>query len=150
MNTPKDIPNKLGIRVENIQAILSVKDMNVSRAFYKEILGFEEAEWGTDVFTSVNRENAGIYLCKGTQGNPGTWIWIGFDGDIFKLEEDLKAKGVKIKQEPTNYSWALEMQIEDPDGHVLRFGTDPNDNEPFVDSQFNSTNPDVREHELDF
>jgi len=25
----------------------------------------------------------------------------------------------------------MEMQIEDPDGHVLRLGTDPNENEPF-------------------
>jgi len=104
---------------------MAVADMNVSKAFYVGILGFEEAEWGTDDFTSVNRENAGIYLCKGAQGNPGMWIWVGFDGDIFKLHDELKAKGVKIKLPPTNYSWAMEMQIVDPDGHVLRFGTDP-------------------------
>ena len=24
-----------------------------------------------------------------------------------------------------NYSWAYEMRIEDPDGHVLRFGSEP-------------------------
>jgi len=33
----------------------------------------------------------------------------------------------------------LEMQVEDPDGHVLRFGTDPNKNEPFVDNEAQST-----------
>jgi len=126
----KDIRDRLGIRIEGIQTILSVKDMNTSRVFYKDILGFEEVEWGTDDFTSVNRENAGIYLCKEAQGNPGTWIWVGFDGDIFKLHDDLRAKGVKIRKAPTNYSWAMEMQIEDPDGHVLRFGTDPV-SEPF-------------------
>jgi hypothetical protein len=26
---------------------------------------------------------------------------------------------------PTNYSWAVEMQIEDPDGNVLRLGSEP-------------------------
>jgi hypothetical protein len=36
---------------------------------------------------------------------------------------------------PSNYSWAMEMQIEDPDGHVLRFGTDPDHDEPFLDRQ---------------
>jgi hypothetical protein len=28
---------------------------------------------------------------------------------------------------------ALEMHVEDPDGHVLRFGTDPDYNKPFLD-----------------
>jgi catechol 2,3-dioxygenase-like lactoylglutathione lyase family enzyme len=114
--------------------------MNLNRAFYKDILGFEEVDWGTDHFTSVNRENAGIYLCKGAQGNPGTWFWVGFDGDIFKLHDDLKEKGVKIRNAATNYSWAMEMQVEDPDRHVLRFGTDPNYDELFVDEPINGGN----------
>ena len=133
MNSNEATQNKLQFRIENIQPILSVKDMNASRHFYKDILGFEEAVWGTDDFTSVNRDNAGIYLCKGGQGNPGTWLWLGFDGDIFQLHDQLKAKGVAIQQAPVNYSWALEMHIEDPDGHVLRFGTDPDYNKPFSD-----------------
>jgi len=56
--------NKLNFRIENIQTILSVKDMAVSRAFYIDILGFTEADWGDDQFTSINRDNSGIYLCK--------------------------------------------------------------------------------------
>ena len=85
---------------------------------------------GKDDFTSINRDESGIYLCKGGQGNPGTWVWIGFDGDIFKLHDELKERGVTIRQPPISHSWAMEMHIEDPDGHVLRFGTDPNYNEP--------------------
>lgn len=123
----------LNIRIEGLQIILSVKDMNASRAFYTDILGFMEQPWGTDDFTSVNRENAGIYLARGAQGNPGTWLWVGFDGDIYRLHADLLAKGVRIRQAPTNYSWALELQVEDPDGHVLRFGTDPDPGRPFAD-----------------
>jgi catechol 2,3-dioxygenase-like lactoylglutathione lyase family enzyme len=120
----------LDIHIENIQPILSVKDMNISRAFYVDILGFEEAEWGDNNFTSISRDNCGIYLCRGEQGNPGTWIWIGFDGDIFSLYNELREKGVAIRQPPISHPWAMEMQIEDPDGHVLRFGTDPV-SEPF-------------------
>jgi catechol 2,3-dioxygenase-like lactoylglutathione lyase family enzyme len=128
-----NIQNKLAYRIENIQPILSIKDMAASRYFYKEILGFEEADWGNDGFSAFNRDRSGIYLCKGGQGNSGTWIWVGFDGDIFSLHQELLTKGVKIKQPPLNFSWALEMHIEDPDGHILRFGTDPNENEPFLD-----------------
>jgi predicted lactoylglutathione lyase len=122
---------KLSFRVENIQPILSVKNIEASRVFYIELLGFQEAPWGDDNFTSVSRDNCGIYLCKGVQGNTGTWIWIGFDGDILALHDQFRSKGIKIIQPSVNYSWAMEMRIEDPDGHVLRFGTDPNNNKPF-------------------
>lgn len=121
------------LRIENIAPILNVKDMSRSLSFYVGILGFRNAEWGDDNFTSVNRDNTGLYLCRGGQGLPGTWVWIGFDGDIFSLHESLTSKGVTIKLPPTNFSWAYEMQVEDPDGHILRFGTDPSDKEPFAD-----------------
>lgn len=123
----------LNFRVENVTPILRVKDMSRSIAFYTDILGFRNAEWGDENFTSVNRDGKGIYLCRGEQGVAGTWIWIGFDGNIFSLYQSLMSKGVKIKLPPTNFTWALEMQVEDPDGHVLRFGTDPNEKEPFAD-----------------
>lgn len=123
----------LNFRIENVAPILYVKDMPRSLAFYVDLLGFKNAEWGNDDFTNINKNNSGLYLCKGAQGSPGTWIWIGFDGDIFSLHEKFKSQGVSIKLPPTNFSYAYEMQIIDPDGHVLRFGTDPNENEPFVE-----------------
>ena len=123
----------LSFRIENVTPVLCVQDMSRSLAFYVDILGFKNAEWGDENFTSVGRDNSGLYLCKGGQGNPGTWIWIGFDGDIFSFHQQLISKGVTIKLPPTNFSWAYEMRIADPDGHVLRFGTEPNNQEPFAD-----------------
>ena len=116
----------VNVRVENITPVLYIADMARSLAFYVGILGFQNAEWGDENFTSVNRDGSGLYLCKGGQGSPGTWIWIGFNGDIFSLHEELKSEGVKIVLPPTKFSWAHEMQVQDPDGHILRFGTDPN------------------------
>jgi catechol 2,3-dioxygenase-like lactoylglutathione lyase family enzyme len=125
----------LSFRLKNITPVLYVKDMSRSLAFYVDILGFKNAEWGDENFASVSRNNSGgLYLCKGAQGNPGTWIWIGFDGDIFSLHQQLISKGVTIKLPPTNFSWAYEMRVEDSDGHILRFGTEPNDKEPFADT----------------
>ena len=123
----------LNFRLENVTPILNVKDISKSLEFYVNILGFKNAEWGDHNFTSINRDNTGLYLCRGGQGVSGTWVWMGFDGDMFSLHQKLKSFGVKIKLPPTNFSWAYEMQVEDPDGHVLRFGTDPNDKEPFAD-----------------
>jgi hypothetical protein len=108
--------------------------MAVSIDFYVNTLGFTESEWGKGTsFTSVSRNKSGIYLCQADQGCPGTWVWVGFDGDMQALFSELRSKGVIILEPPTNYSWAMEMKIMDPDGHVLRFGTDPDDRQPFVD-----------------
>ena len=128
-----DTNEKKQIRIEGITVILNVKDISVSKDFYIGILGFREVDWGNNNLTCIEGDKASIYLCKGDQGCKGTWVWVGFDGDIFSLHDELMAKGVVIRQKPTNFSWALEMHIEDPDGHVLKFGTDPDNNEPFLD-----------------
>jgi predicted enzyme related to lactoylglutathione lyase len=111
-------------RFENSAPILKVADMSVSVRYYVEVLGFKNADWGSDDFTSVNRDRAGIYLCRGGQGQAGTWAWIGVD-DVEALYEEYQASGAKIRHAPRNYPWALEMKVEDPDGHVLRFGSEP-------------------------
>lgn len=120
-------------RLECINPILNVKDIAVSKMFYVDLLGFKAAEWGDDNFTCITRDKTSIYLCRGAQGQSGTWLWVGFDGDIFALYDGLKSKGVTIKHPPSNYSWAFEMHVEDPDGHILRFGTNPDGNAPFLD-----------------
>lgn len=112
------------VRYENSQPILRVENMEASLRFYVGVLGFANARWGNDNFTSVNRDGAGIYLSRGAQGRGGAWVWLGVE-DVEVIYKDLKARGVTIRMPPTNYSWALEMQIEDPDGNVLRLGSEP-------------------------
>src|SRR4051812_43835330 len=116
--------------VDCIIPILSVKDLPASMRFYIEMLGFK-LDWQTAMFASVSRDRHAIMLCQGEQGNAGTWIWIGVD-DIELLFKDLSAKGVKIRREPMNFSWAHEMQVEDPDGHVLRVGSDTKKDLPII------------------
>jgi catechol 2,3-dioxygenase-like lactoylglutathione lyase family enzyme len=112
------------IRLEGIQPILRVEDMQASLRFYVDVLGFNNAPWGTDDFTSINHPGGSIYLCRGDQGRGGAWLWMGVD-DVEKLHGQLQSRGVRIRLGPTNYPWALEMHVEDPDGNVLRFGSDP-------------------------
>ena len=95
-----------------------------SLRYYVDVLGFSNADWGGDDFTCVTRDNAGIYISEGDQGQPGTWAWIGVE-NVEALYEEYKAKGATILHPPENYAWALEMKVGDPDGHVLRFGSDP-------------------------
>ena len=118
-------------RFECSTPILMVANMARSLEYYIEVLGFTNADWGSDDFTCVNRDRAGIYLCQGAQGQPGTWVWIGVD-DVEALHAEYQARGALIRHAPQNYPWALEMKVDDPDGHVLRFGSDWKSDEPFV------------------
>ena len=40
------------------------------------------------------------------------------------------AKGAVIRDPPQNFEWAYEFQVEDPNAHVLRFGSEPKPNMP--------------------
>lgn len=112
------------VRLEGIQPILRVENRQATLRFYLDILGVQNANWGSKEFTSVSRDGARLYLCQGGQGKGGAWVWIGVD-DVCRLHEELKARGVAIRL--PHYPGALEMQIEDPDGSVLRLGSEPRD-----------------------
>jgi predicted enzyme related to lactoylglutathione lyase len=116
------------IGVECITPILSVRSVSSSIRYYVDVLGFA-VDWGGEdasEMASVSRDGHAIMLCQGGQGQPGTWIWIGVE-DIEPLFERFQSQGAKVRQRPINHPWAYEMQIEDPDGHVLRFGSEPRD-----------------------
>jgi len=127
--------NATKTKFENANPILSVGDLVVSVSYYVETLGFASAHWGSNIFTSVTRDRAGIYLCQGGQGRPGTWVWIGVE-DVATLYEEYTASGARILRAPQNYPWAFEMHVEDPDGHVLRFGSKPRTDRPFAIADF--------------
>jgi catechol 2,3-dioxygenase-like lactoylglutathione lyase family enzyme len=121
---PMATPINAGLPVECINPILRVADIAASLRFYVDVLGFANAPWGGADFTCVSRDGASIYLCRGDQGRGGAWIWVGVQ-DVAVLHAALIARGVAIRKPPTKHPWALEMELEDPDGNVLRLGSDP-------------------------
>ena len=137
---PSDEPEWAGVRYmersinrtrfEAAEPILRVEDMSVSLRYYVDVLGFENAPWGSDNFTRVSRDAAGIYLSEGDQGHAGTWAWIGVE-DVAALHAEYVKSGATILHAPRNYPWAYEMKVQDPDGHVLRFGSEPREHIPF-------------------
>jgi predicted enzyme related to lactoylglutathione lyase len=106
------------------QPILRIADMACALDFYVGKLGFANAPWAYPDFTSVNRDAAGVYLCLNGQGDGRAWIWIGVT-NADALHAELATKGVAIRMPPTTYPWAREFHVEDPDGNVIRFGSDP-------------------------
>lgn len=122
-------PNSVRTRFEHANPILRVENMSRSVRYYEDALGFSLEERSGDDFACVTRDGAAIYLSKGDQGAPGTWVWIGVD-DVAALREEYRGSGAQVSQEPVNYPWAYEMQVIDPDGHALRFGSEPRDDIP--------------------
>ena len=123
-----------GCKLERIVPILNVKNLAASVDYYVNVLSFtKDWDWGDPPnFAGVSRDDCSIMLCEGGQGSAGTWIWIGVeDAETFYAE--YKACGAAIHQTPTNYPWAYEFKIEDPDGHVLRIGSSPKADQPFVE-----------------
>ena len=109
--------------------ILHVKDVRASIDHYVNVLGFKKDwEWeNPPTFASVSRDHVSIFFCQGAQGNAGTWMSIFVD-DVDELHEEYKKSGATIRQPPTNFPWGMrEMNIEDPDGHRLRMGTETHD-----------------------
>ena len=121
--TPKTI-------FEGSAPILRVANMKTSLSYYVEILGFQNADWGSDDFARIKRDQATIFLCQGGQGQVGTWIWVGVE-NVDELYEEYKTSGAQILHGPRNYPWALEMHVKDPNGHVIRFGSEPLIDRPF-------------------
>jgi len=108
--------------------ILRVRDLRASLDHYVRLLGFR-VDWQAPFMAQVSRGRAALMLCEGGQGHPGTWVWIGVH-DAEALFAELSASGATIRLPPTNYPWALEIHVEDPDGHVLRLGSEPRDDRP--------------------
>lgn len=121
--------------LENCDPILNVKDFRASLTYYENVLGFKREPWVSAgaTFGQIKRDNASIYLAQGEQGRAATWIWIGCHA-AEAVYDEIMPKGAIIHQPLTNYSWALELRARDPDGHVLRFGSDAKSDQPFADA----------------
>lgn len=112
--------------IENTIPILNVADLAASCEFYESVLGFAK-DWVADVdgdkVAGISCDGSTIYLCEGSQGVKGSWIWMGVEEESY-FAAVIEA-GATIVQEATNYPWAYELRIADLDGNVIRLGTEP-------------------------
>ena len=116
------------VAFEGVTPILRVRNLAASVEYYVQKLGFM-IDWQAPYFLSVSRGRCHIFLSEGDQGSPGGWVWIGVD-DADALLEEYRVTGANIRHPPTNYDWAYEMQVEDPDGNILRMGSDQKQGQP--------------------
>ncbi|MFY9843661.1 MAG: VOC family protein [Terriglobales bacterium] len=122
---PESATNSLGSAIP----VFRVKDVDASIAYYLNALGFELRWRAPDGFACVAREKCSIFLTDDNQSQPRMWVWIGVQ-DVRALHDEYVTSGGKIRNPPNNFEWALEMQVEDLDGNVLRIGSDAEKEKP--------------------
>jgi predicted lactoylglutathione lyase len=116
------MPN-LSPQVECTIPVLPVRDLDRTTAFYTKVLGFKVDWIGQEkLAASVSRDGRPIMFLKHDNWPGPAWVWIGADESLF---ESFRAAGAKVRQEPTNQTWAYEMKFEDPDGNILWLATGP-------------------------
>jgi predicted enzyme related to lactoylglutathione lyase len=109
--------------------IFWVSNVNASVQYYEKALGFKLLFGSENWFASVAREGCNIFLTSDKQSQPRMWIYVGVQ-DVRALHAELVQSGARIRNPPNNFDWALEMQVEDLDGNVLRLGSDPEKDQP--------------------
>ena len=109
--------------------VFRVKDVDASIAYYLNALSFELRWRSGDGFACVARDKCSISLTDDNQSQPRMWIWIGVQ-NVRDLHQQYISAGANIRNPPNNFEWALEMQVEDLDGNVLRIGSDPEEDKP--------------------
>jgi uncharacterized glyoxalase superfamily protein PhnB len=120
------------VRFREATPILRVADLDRSLAYYVDALGFD-LQWRFDDFASVCRGDATLMLSEGSQGQPGTWVYLAVS-DADALHDELRGRGATIRHPPRNFPWgSRELHVFDPDGHVLRLGADADPDEPLGD-----------------
>ena len=103
--------------------ILCVRNFREAREYYTKKLFFDlRWEWDKPPsFGCVALGQVEIFFCLKSQGQPGMWMSIFMD-DVDDYFERIRRAGADVISAPKDYPWGCrEMQVRDPNQHVIRF-----------------------------
>jgi hypothetical protein len=115
--------NGAKISAECLTPILYVRDFAEAMNYYTGKLLFERLwDWGSPPsFGAVRLGKVEIFFCLGDQGHPGTWLSIFVD-DVDDYFERITRLGAEVIEGPKDFPWGCrEVQVRDPNQHVIRF-----------------------------
>lgn len=127
----------------NLSAVrVFVKDVAEAKVFYAERLGLRLTHADLEPGVCILDEGGAQLIVEAVPaGAPadeqvlvGRFTGLSFAVDDVEdataLYQEYVASGARVRHPPRNYPWALEIHIQDPDGHILRFASEPL-NRPF-------------------
>lgn len=125
----------LPFQLHGVQPVLSVRDIEESVAWYRDVLGFTvDFVWGDPpeharVLAVDYSTHVAIQLTRGLIDTPDPrqdgWIMIHVGDRIEELYEEYVARGVKVLRTLDTRPWGLkDFDIFDCNGHILRFGAE--------------------------
>lgn len=110
-------------------ASLQVRDLETSKEFYTQKLGFELSEMKNPdaVIFKFSKNEAGFAIRKPLEtldnkelGN-GVSVWFAIDEKIESLQAGLIKKGVNILGPIMDTPFGKALHVKDPDGYKLTF-----------------------------
>ena len=110
-------------------ASLQVRDLEISKAFYTNQLGFEVSEMSNPyacVFTYKKGEasfaiRTPIVSIDNKEVGIGASLWFAIDEKIEELQNQLAEKGVTLIGAINHTPFGKTLMAKDPDGYVLTF-----------------------------
>jgi catechol 2,3-dioxygenase-like lactoylglutathione lyase family enzyme len=120
------------LRLRTYQPSFTVNDLEKSRRFYTDVLGFIVGErWNDDkgVLRGLMLKAGACELglsqddfAKGRDRKKGEGVrlWCTTAQDIDALASRIKAAGVRLTEEPRNMEWGgRSLSVDDPDGYHI-------------------------------
>ena len=113
--------------MHNSIAVMTVRDIQQSLAYYRDQLGFDLAfEYGKPTFyAGICSGVVSLHLVAAhrTSRQPGHGAVTIIVDDVDGLHADLQRRGAKILKAPANYDYGMrDFDVADLDGNMLFFG----------------------------
>jgi catechol 2,3-dioxygenase-like lactoylglutathione lyase family enzyme len=110
-------------------ASLQVRDLEASKAFYTNKLGFEVSEFKNPeaCIFKFNKGGASFAIRKpignlnGKELGVGVSLWFAIDEKIEELQTRLGEKEVPILGAINNTPFGKTLMVKDPDGYIITF-----------------------------
>ena len=121
--------------LDGISPIVPVRDVALTAAFYKDVLGFEiRTQMEDGSFALVARDQAGVSLVRAgdaaalsaTRNNISAYVWVkDVDALWAELAPALSALEEGRVRAPFTQPYQMrEFHVKDPDGFLIFFGED--------------------------
>ena len=111
--------------------VLEVGDVEKSAAWYEAKLGFDAGTFFGEppAFCIVARDTVTIALDRSREPRPAPrnqyWATYIYVDDVDALADELRAKDIEIIRGPVDQPYGCrEIDVVDPDGHIIGFGQD--------------------------